>query len=246
MPADILIYAIIAAGLVFWLRNILGTRHGDERERPNPFTSHSDSLGNKQTEPDMPGAAPGLIPGQEADLSAGLDRHMEIAGAAVEEDLHQIARSDRTFSLPFFMRGAQDAFVIVIEAFAAGDKDTLKDLLSPAVYSAFEGAIDRREKHGETAQIEIHSIRRTEVLAAQIRDKVAYITVRFTADETSIVRDKDGKVTTGDPERVTETIDIWTFGRPLKSASPAWLVYETREDEDDEVAGSTVPETDAE
>jgi hypothetical protein len=37
VAVDLIIYAVIAAGLIFWLRSILGTRHGDERERPNPF-----------------------------------------------------------------------------------------------------------------------------------------------------------------------------------------------------------------
>ena len=87
------------------------------------------------------------------------------------------------------------------------------------------------------------SIRKSEVIDAQIKDKMAFITVRFTADETSIVRDNDDEVIFGDPERVTETIDIWTFGRSIKSRDPAWLVYETREDEADSVPDSTVPET---
>ena len=37
MPADIVIYAVVAVGLILWLRSILGTRHGNERSRPNPF-----------------------------------------------------------------------------------------------------------------------------------------------------------------------------------------------------------------
>ncbi len=37
MPADIVIYAVVAIGLIAWLRSILGTRNGSERSRPNPF-----------------------------------------------------------------------------------------------------------------------------------------------------------------------------------------------------------------
>ncbi|HRC27077.1 MAG TPA: hypothetical protein PKX87_06575, partial [Alphaproteobacteria bacterium] len=40
---DLILYAAIAVGLVFWLRSVLGTRHGDERQRPNPFAPPSDS-----------------------------------------------------------------------------------------------------------------------------------------------------------------------------------------------------------
>ena len=84
------------------------------------------------------------------------------------------------------------------------DDEALEGLLSEPVYNTFEGVIDERARKGETANVEIHSIRKTEVLNAWIADKMAFITVRFTADETSIVRDQDGKVTFGDPERVTD------------------------------------------
>lgn len=240
MPADILIYAIVAAGLVFWLRNILGTKHGGERERPNPFTSHAESL-KKQPAPELAGAGP--LPGRIEDISAGLDRHMSIENTTAERGLLEIAREDRSFELSYFLSGAQDAFIIIIEAFAAGDKQTLRGLLSEQVYGAFERVIDGRAEKGEQASVEIHSIRKTEVTGAWIAGKTAFITLRFTADETSIVRDAGGKVIFGDPERVTETIDVWTFGRSLRSRDPAWLLFETREDAEDEVAGSTVPET---
>lgn len=243
MPADVLIYAIVAAGLVFWLRNILGTRHGDERERSNPFTSQSETVNNPaDAVVGIQGGMP-LISNAE-DMAAGLDRNMSLAGEEVERGLLDIAHHDRNFDLLHFLRGAQDAFVLIIESFAEGDKETLKNLLSPDVYQAFKGVIDERAKKGEKANVEIHSIRKTEVTSANVKDKKAYITVTFTADETSIVRDKDDKVIFGDPERVTETIDIWTFMRPIRSREPVWLLCETREHEDDEVKDSTVPETD--
>ena len=242
MPADVLIYAVVAAGLVIWLRNILGTRHGDENQRHNPFTSQPDSIKN-QTEPDLSLTAAGMVPENFDDMSAGLERNMSIENEIAEQGLVEIARHDRAFELSHFLKGAQDAFVMIIESFASGDKDTLKNLLSEPVFNAFNSVIEQRAKDGESASVEIHSIRKTEVMDAQIKDKMAFVTVRFTADETSIVRDKEDKVIFGDPERVTETIDIWTFGRPLRSKSPIWFLYETREDTEDEVSGSTVPET---
>src|SRR5690606_39407630 len=36
---DILIFAMIAAFLVFRLRNVLGRRTGNEQQRPNPFST---------------------------------------------------------------------------------------------------------------------------------------------------------------------------------------------------------------
>jgi len=240
VPADIPINAIVAAGLVCWLRSVLGTRSGDERERPNPFASNAETLKKQPaTEPGM--AAPALLPGKPADMGAKLDRNMSIEGESAGRGLMEVSRTDRTFDLATFLRGAQDAFIYIIEAFAEGDKTTLKGLLGDSVYAAFENVINERAAKGEKASVEIHSIRKTEVIDAQVRDKMAFITVRFVADETSLVRDSEGQVIFGNPDRVTETIDIWTFGRSVRSRDPVWLVCETREDAADEIPGSTVP-----
>ena len=45
IPADLFIYIIIAVVLVIWLRNTLGTRHGDEKTRPNPYAQDNSKEG---------------------------------------------------------------------------------------------------------------------------------------------------------------------------------------------------------
>ena len=244
MSAELIIYAVVAAGLVVWLRNILGTRQDGDAERPNPYLRTPEQTAAQQSAHDVGPMSPLTDGAETGDITAGLDRTMSIENDIAQAGLMEIARADKFFKLPTFLTGAQDAFVMIVEGFADGDRELLSELLSPAVYKAFEGVINQRADEGDKASVEIHAIRKSEVMSAEVKGKMAFITVRFTADETSIVRDKDGVVTFGDPDRVTETIDIWTFGREIKSKNPAWLVYETREAEGDELSGSTVPETD--
>lgn len=241
MPADIVIYALVAAGLVFWLRSILGTRHGDETQRPNPFVSHPAESNDKQGAP-----AAGKTPATAAheDMDSELPRNMTIEGAEAKNGLHAIAGQDRSFDINHFITGAQDAFAMIVEAFAAGDTETLKNLLSEPVYKSFESAIKARESKKQTASTEIHAIRRTEIIDAQIQDKMAFITVRFIADETNVLYDEDKKPISGNPDKISETIDIWTFGRGVRSRSPAWLVYETRDEDSYEQEHKTVPDSD--
>jgi predicted lipid-binding transport protein (Tim44 family) len=232
VPADLIIYALVAAGLIFWLRSILGTRHGDERQRPNIYSAHAESL--------REGAAPArAIPGEEfiagpeeriRELAKAAQGVMAVGNSAAESGLLEIARQDKSFEIKAFLTGAQDAFAIIVESFGDGDRETLQNLLAPNVYKAFEAAIAAREQRSETQKTEIHAIRKVEVTAARVQDKTAYITVRFHADETSVTRDKNGEIIAGHPERTTEMRDIWEFGRPLKSRDPRWLVYETRSD----------------
>lgn len=242
IPADILLYALVAAGLVFWLKNLLGTRHGEERERANPFTQEPET--KRPALQAENGENETTLPLKDSDFHEGdtLPRNVEIREEETWSDLSFIHQYDRAFEIGAFTSAAQDAFVIVVEAFAKGDKDTLRDLLADPVYEAFTRALQDREQKGETLSTEIHAIRKVEVMSARVDKPMGYITLRFIADETAVIRDKDGAVLSGDPERITEMNDIWVFGRDLKSKDPRWLVYETRGDFDGD--NDLIPDTD--
>ena len=233
MPADLFLYAIIAAGLIFWLRSILGTRDGDERERPNPISA----LEEKKAA----GENGGVIKPQRADDGLSADqrvrdlkdnpaRGMSIENDSALEGLLDICETDKDFDVKDFLQKAQDAFAVIVESFADGDKELLADMLSPPVYSAFEAAINERAQKGEKYEAQIHAISSAEILAARVEKKIAYITVRFVANESSIGRDKDGKILYGHPDKATQKRDVWTFGRNMNGRDPRWLVFETRSD----------------
>ncbi|MFN3826336.1 MAG: Tim44/TimA family putative adaptor protein [Micavibrio sp.] len=244
MPADLLIYAIVAAGLVFWLRNILGTRHGDERDRPNPFTRPPEEVNRPQATREQPAMADtgmGIAPGFAPETPLVLDKNMALA-AGVEASLREIAKVDRTFDPLSFLRGAQDAFVMIVEAFARGDRDTLKPLLAEPVYKAFLGVITERENTGQKASVEIHAIRKLEIVSARLERRDAFVTVRFVADETNVLRDAADMIIHGNPDRVTETIDIWTFVRDTRSREPGWLLIETNDEDAKQQDHKTVPD----
>ena len=229
MPADLLLYALVAAGLVFWLRNVLGTRHGEERERPNPFVGGEDSDIAKDAASETFTQYDGLEQ-KIIDLAAEPRKNYILDSKDAEAGLLDISRMDRNFDIDFFLDGAQDAFAIVVEAFAEGDRETLKPLLNEQVYNAFDGAIKAREETGETQETEIHAIRSAEILEARLEGKNAFVTVKFEAEESSVTRDKDGEIIAGSTERTTDMCDIWTFSRNLKSRDPVWMVTETRGD----------------
>jgi len=233
---------------VFWLRNILGTRHGDERDRPNPFTAEAQEAREAQKMRDKAGKPGSPVPALGIDgtplepgLSPELDKNMTITDTA-EQGLLAIARADRTFEALGFLRGAQDAFVMIVEAFARGDRDTLKPLLAESVFMAFAGAITERETTGQKASVEIHAIRKAEIVSARLERRDAFITVRFVADETNVLRDSTDMLLHGNPDRITETIDIWTFVRDTKSREPGWLLIETSDEDAAQQDHKTVPD----
>ena len=229
IAADLVIYALVAAGLVFWLRSILGTRHEDEprgsSNNVTPLISKEElemHLGIK--EPKNEGGAETAI----SELAENPTSVLSIADKTAENGLLDVANADSGFDVKFFLQATQDVFVMVVESFAEGDRDTLKDLLGDDVYRAFDTVITAREEAEETQVTEIQSIQHAEILEAKMNGKDARITVKFTAEENSITKDKDDKVIAGHPDQITEMIDIWTFGRNVRSKDPRWMVTETR------------------
>ncbi len=236
----LILYAIVAAGLVFWLRSLLGTRHGDERERPNPFTAPPPETKQSAAGNQIDDAVVTLPLAENRPV---LPRNVTIANDDVERALFEIARADSDFDVAKFSTGAQDAFAIIVESFAAGDRDTLKNLLETQVYDAFNIALVAREESGETMSTEIHAVRKAEILGAKIDGRVAQVTVRFIADETCVIRGKDGAILSGDPDRITEMNDVWTFSRTIRSKDPRWLLHQTSDGDVAEDHKTPVPDT---
>jgi predicted lipid-binding transport protein (Tim44 family) len=222
MPVDILIYAIVAAVMVFWLRNVIGTRHGEEKQRPNPF---------EKREIEKPVADVVEMKPVKNVTAAKSKKSISSGNTNAEAGLVQIALADKNFDTAQFVENASDAFTYIVTAFAEGDTDTLKDLCNDDVYRAFESAITDRVEKGETVTTEIHSVRKADIVDAGVdKNKMAYVTIRFTADETYVIRDSSGAIIAGHPDRVTEMTDKWTFSRNVRSTDPRWLLSKTEDD----------------
>lgn len=230
MTGELLIYALVAGGLVFWLRSILGTRHGEERDRSDNVIS-LDGEGLAKDKTNAPEHAKGFNgEDQIHDLAKKTEGVTAIENKNAEAGLLSITKADKSFDVKFFLEAVQDVFVMVVEGFGDGDKEMLQDLLADDVYRAFETAMDEREKAGEKLTNEIQAINKAEIIEAKLDGKTAKITVRFVASEVSVTRDKDSEIIAGHPDRAFEMRDIWTFGRDIKSRDPRWFVIETRGD----------------
>lgn len=225
-----MVYALVAAGLIFWLRSILGTRDSEDRENnviPLELNSEGKIIGVGDAVDSIDDKV-NLI----EELAKTSKGNMSINGQAAEIGLIDITKQDKEFDVHVFLQAAQDAFVYIVESFADGDRETLENLLGEDVYNAFDGAITAREAANETAVTEIHAIKKSEIIEASLNGKNALVTVRFWADETSVIKDENSNIIHGHPEKTTLMRDVWTFTRDLKSRDPRWLVVETREDGD--------------
>lgn len=231
MPIDLLIYITVAVVLVIWLRNTLGTRHGEERDRSEEFENRIKQAPSATNALDNIRDIIDIDTPKKDDALKGVPENLV-------DDIRGLLEAAPDFNIATFLDGAKEAFAIIVESFAKGDTRTLKDLLSPGVYTAFAQAIQDRETRGETNQTEIHSVRSAEIVGITRLDRMVFIKLRFIATETCVIRDRQGTIMSGNPDKVTTMNDVWTFGRDIRSKDPTWFLYETSDDVPEEVKTS--------
>jgi len=211
-PVDLILFAMIAAFLVLRLRSVLGRRQGFERP-PQEQRAQADALRP------VPRAVPDAVPAAAA-------RGVPDARTPAGQGLARIRQQDPSFDPSAFLGGAEGAFRMIVEAFANGDRETLKNLLSTETYGGFEQAISSREAAGERQRTEIRTIQDMAIEGAELRGSVAEVTVRIVSDQINITTGPDGQVTAGH-DGVTEIIDVWTFQRDLQTQDPTWKLVGT-------------------
>jgi predicted lipid-binding transport protein (Tim44 family) len=218
---DILFFAMVAAFIALRLRGVLGRRTGQERRRPSPIGESSAAQ-----RADKAGAVPeGPPPTLDAQRQAGI---ADVTDPAIKKGLTEIRLADPTFDLKSFLGGAQAAFAMVVEAFAKGDKDALRPLLAPAVYTGFAAAIDQRSAAGQSKETDLVAIRAADIAAASLDGRRARVTVRFKSEQVNLLKDDKGRVIEGVPGQPEDVIDLWTFERDTRTSDPNWELTETR------------------
>lgn len=238
MTLDIVLFALVAAFLVHRLRSLLGTRHGDERQRPNPFASSAKARTEEEqkngyefrTEDEEGQQMPDAV-----EKAPPLDTASIIADGLIAKDekllatLTEITSADASFDIYHFAEGAEYAFDVILEAYADGDLETLERLLSQKLFEDFETAIRKREKEGLSIELAVKDIKSMQIIDARLAGTMVYVTVDYEVEEKQILRDAKGKEVKGkSAAKIQKMHDVWTFARDIRSVDPAWMLIETR------------------
>ena len=210
---EILVLAGIAIFLVLRLKNVLGTREGFEK-------------------PPLQDAAPPkksrdfrvIDGGEDTDITDNVDKKSPSA-----EALARMKKVDADFMVNDFLTGARSAYEMILMAFENGDLKDVESFLDEDVKDAFQQVIDMRAKKKLKVEAEFFGIRELSLKNADFDDKsnVAELSVAFTGELSSVVKNKDGEVVEGDAKQVKRQRDTWTFSRDLSSSDPNWLLVAT-------------------
>ena len=210
----IVVFAAIAAFLGMRLYSVLGKRTGHEQ----PLTRAVEER-----------APPVVLPRPIESLPEPRDTTSRNIDTRAQAGLRAIIAAEPGFDVTQFVKGAQAAYRMILEAYWKGDEETLQWLVEEDVRNAFGDAIAARKEAGHVLDNRLVSIERALIADASVENKVARIAVRFDADIAAVTRDQDGNVIAGSMTDAVETHDIWTFARNLRSDDPNWKLVETDE-----------------
>jgi predicted lipid-binding transport protein (Tim44 family) len=215
-PIDLILFGMIAAFLVLRLKSILGKRTGYERP-PQPVQPRQPVAAFDPTQEVV-------VPAQKVSSS---QRAVPEPVSALGQTLARMKTIDRNFDPGVFLDGAEKAFKIIVHAFAAGDRETLRPLLGDDTWHAFDLAIAEREKAGNTHITEVRAVHGVSIESAELHGTVATIGVRIVSDQVNMTQTQSGQVITG-TDAVTEITDLWTFERDLAQPNPIWRLVAAR------------------
>ena len=223
------ILLLAVAVLIFLkLRSVLGQRTGRERPPYDPYSA-PDPLRNSSGDKVVALPQRGGESARPAESAEVTDPYAGFAapGSPVAKGLDAIAAADKNFDVKQFIAGARAAYEMIVTAYAVGDRRSLKNLLAREVYDGFEAVIREREARGETVETRFVSIDATEITNAELRGKMAQLTLRFVSQLVSATRNRNGNVIDGSADTVANVTDVWTFAREVASRDPNWNLVAT-------------------
>lgn len=202
VQVQIVIFAVIAAIVLFQLYNVLGKKVGRQPEE------------DARAQPPAP-AGP---------AEAGTARP-NVLDAVTLSSIAGLKARDPNFDPVRFLEGARQAHETIVRAYAAGDRETLKPLLTPRVMDSFEAGIAAREARGETEEAEFLHPARADLELATAEENRALAKVRFLAELRNRVKSSDPAA--GEQVEERRVAELWTFERILGASDPNWVLART-------------------
>jgi predicted lipid-binding transport protein (Tim44 family) len=237
-----LLAMIVAVIAVLKLRSVLGQRSDEDDARierkareevRNPATAGAGSdkvVSLPRRDREEPAVLGAPVDTEEADNRV---REFAKGDETVADGLFAIRKLDPEFDPGAFIAGAKQAYEIIVTSFGEGNKKALRDLLSKDVLEGFTAAINEREARGERIEQNFVGINKADILEAELKNGVANITMRFVSQLITATRDKAGTIVAGDPTKISDVTDIWTFSRDISTArarsNPNWRLIATQD-----------------
>ena len=211
---QLLVLAGIAVFLILRLKNVLGTRDGFEQ---GPSTDPLPDRGPSHDFEVIEG-------GPDLDITDHVDKDSDAA-----EALANMKRIEPSFNVTEFLGGGRGAYEMIVMGYENGELDQIQPFLAEDIYDSFVDGVAAREDQGLTVEAAFIGVREINLLDAKLDPETneAELTIRFTGELTSAVRNSEGEIIEGSLTEVRRQKDTWTFSRHMGSDDPNWILVST-------------------
>ena len=141
-------------------------------------------------------------------------------------------QDESKFNEQTFVKGAEAAYEIIINAFAQSDRKILKPLLTKDLYKSFDDVIKERSVKKITSDMTFIGIKETKVLDVNVVGSVHKVKTKFVSEIVNCLKNDKGEVIEGNPEQIKLVTDVWVFQKDLKSNDPTWYLTELSSEEE--------------
>ncbi len=194
---DILILAVVAALVLLRLRSVLGRRTGNEKTDPSRFAYEQPQ---KNKDEDV---------------------------IKIQPTINHKSKENGWFDKDDFLKGASNAYELIVTNFETGNKQALKPFLSDSVMKSFEEVIEQRKVNEEKVEFNFIGIESSEIVNKDLKSNPMEITVRFISEMITCIKNSKDEVISGSLNQVQKITDIWTFAKNKNSNNPNWLLVAT-------------------
>jgi predicted lipid-binding transport protein (Tim44 family) len=137
-----------------------------------------------------------------------------------------ISTEANQFNETGFLKGAQAAYEMIVNAFANGDKKILKELTDPEIYKNFISVIDDRQLKKIKNEFTFIGIKKAKIEEIKNQETLYQVKVRFISEIISSTKDEVGKIINGNNNEIQTVNDVWVFRKDLNSDDPTWYLTE--------------------
>ena len=127
-----------------------------------------------------------------------------------------------------FIVGAKIAYESIITSFAKGDLKNISYLLDKKILDDFTDAVKQRKKDNHVSDTTFIGINSAVIKEHKNHENIIEVVVDFESEIISCVKDKEGKLVSGDTQKIKKVHDTWKFTKIKDSKNPNWLLVDTQ------------------
>lgn len=210
---DVLFFLFLTIFFIFKLKNVLGTRDGDDEARQRAIKEFMKQKNESENSNNVIDITETLKPD-----SLNLKLNFDISNNT------KFALSKVNFDQNKFLIGAENVVEIVNDAFSDNDLQALEKMLSKALFENFEKQIIKLREKSRKLKTSIVGIHNKKIDAIVVMNDIISIDVIFDMEQINFVEDSVGKIVMGSRKKINEITEKWSFLRSVNSKENFWIV----------------------